>query len=209
MNNPVVKNAVLLALFALICTLFVVFTNQLTGPKILQQQQAKLSRSLKQVLPADLVNPALLKSCRLIHYPEYLGNNELHKVWIARKNGQVQGIAYQTTAPDGYNGNIQLLVGVLRNGIVSGVRVISENETPGLGDKIELRKTNWILDFTGKRLRSSNDSRWAVKKDGGMFDQFSGATITPRAVVKAIKHTLELNQLKADEIISSHQKCGD
>lgn len=99
MSNPVVKNAILLALFALICTLFVVLTNQLTGPQIIAQQQQKLSRSLKQVLPSQYVNQDLLKSCREIRYPNYLGNNNWHKVWIAKQGQTVKGIAYQTTAP--------------------------------------------------------------------------------------------------------------
>lgn len=209
MNNPVVKNAVLLALFALLCTLFVVLTYQLTEPSIAKQQQIKLSHSLEQVLPKQYVNQQLLENCRLIHYPNYLGNSQPHRVWIAKKAGQVKAIAYQTTAPDGYNGNIQLLVGVLRNGQIYSVRVLSENETPGLGDHIERRKSDWILSFDHKRLNSAEDPRWHVKKDGGMFDQFTGATITPRAVVKAIKKTLELNKQHATDIIASSKVCGD
>lgn len=209
MSNPIVKNAILLALFALICTLFVVLTNQLTEPQIIAQQKQKLSHSLQQVLPSQYVNQDLLKSCREIRYPHYLGNNYWHKIWIAKQGQTVKGIAYQTTAPDGYNGPIRLLVGVMANGEVFGVRVISENETPGLGDQIELRKSNWILSFAHQKLLNANDKRWAVKKDGGMFDQFTGATITPRAVVKAVKRTLELNRLKFDDIIASQRHCGD
>ncbi|CAG9001086.1 MAG: Ion-translocating oxidoreductase complex subunit G [Candidatus Celerinatantimonas neptuna] len=209
MSNPVVKNAVLLAIFALICTLLVVLTHQLTSTDIASQKQAKLSRSLKQVIPPKLVNAALLKNCRLIRYPNYLGDNKEHRVWVAKQKNQLQAIAYQTIAPDGYNGAISLLVGVLSNGKIYGVRVISEHETPGLGDNIELRKSNWILEFDGKKLRSPNDSRWAVKKDGGMFDQFTGATITPRAVVNAVKRTLELNRLKVKQIVNATQRCGD
>ena len=87
-------------------------------------------------------------------------------------------------APDGYNGNIELLIAINVDGSVSGVRTLLHKETPGLGDKIELRKGPWIKTFSGKKVLDDNDNRWAVVKDGGMFDQFTGATITPRAVVK-------------------------
>lgn len=210
-NNPVIKNALLLALFALVCTLLVVLTNILTAPTIAAQQQAKLSRSLKEVIPAKLVNKQLLTSCRLIQYPNYLGNSDEHRRWVAfDSNGKPQAYVYQTVAPDGYNGAIDLLVGVWKDGKVSGVRVLNENETPGLGDHIELRKSDWILGFNGKALLSSDDQRWAVKKDGGMFDQFSGATITPRAVVNAVKRVLQLQQQHHQAVLNSDRQCqGD
>ena len=91
---------------------------------------------------------------------------------------------------DGYNGNIELIVAINIDNSISGVRVLKHQETPGLGDKVELRKSDWIYSFNGKKLLSEQDSRWQVSKDGGMFDQFTGATITPRAVVKAVKNTL-------------------
>jgi electron transport complex protein RnfG len=96
----------------------------------------------------------------------------------------------ETIAPNGYSGNIYILVGVLPNGHISGVRVLKHRETPGLGDKIELRKADWILSFNGKNLTEDNAERWAVKRDRGEFDQFTGATITPRAVVGAVRNTL-------------------
>ena len=107
--------------------------------------------------------------------------------YIARKNGRAIAMAITSTAPDGYNGNIELIIAVNIDGSISGVRVLKHQETPGLGDKIERRKSAWITSFNDKTLLSEKDSRWAVAKDGGMFDQFTGATITPRAVVKAVK----------------------
>ncbi|HIE5254938.1 TPA: electron transport complex subunit RsxG, partial [Serratia marcescens] len=112
-----------------------------------------------------------------------------HRLYLARKNGQPTAAALETTAPDGYSGAIKLLVGADFNGTVLGTRVIEHHETPGLGDKIELRISDWISFFSGKKIEGPDDKRWAVKKDGGMFDQFTGATITPRAVVNAVRRT--------------------
>ena len=95
------------------------------------------------------------------------------------------------TAPDGYSGNIDIITGVYRNGEVAGVRVVSHQETPGLGDKIELKKSDWVLAFNGKSLGAPSYERWTVKKDKGVFDQLTGATITPRAVTKAVRNTLD------------------
>lgn len=94
------------------------------------------------------------------------------------------------TAPDGYNGKIEMIIAITIEDKITGIRVLKHNETPGLGDKVELRKSNWINSFTGKQYIVKQDSRWKVKKDGGMFDQFTGATITPRAVVNSVKNTV-------------------
>ncbi len=118
-----------------------------------------------------------------------LGDGAPHRLYLARKNGQPTAAALETTAPDGYSGAIKLLVGADFNGTVLGTRVIEHHETPGLGDKIELRISDWISFFSGKKIEGPDDKRWAVKKDGGMFDQFTGATITPRAVVNAVRRT--------------------
>ena len=113
----------------------------------------------------------------------------IQKIYFAKKDGNVSAYAYETTAPDGYSGDIRLLVGLDPKGKILGVRVIEHHETPGLGDKIELRISNWILNFTHQLINEHNLSEWAVKKDGGKFDQFSGATITPRAVVNQTKRS--------------------
>ncbi len=112
------------------------------------------------------------------------------KIYRARKNGiPVAGII-EVVAPDGYNGSIHLLVGIDMDGTLTGVRVIAHRETPGLGDDIEADRSVWILQFNGLSLNNPGSEKWAVKRDGGVFDQFTGATITPRAVVKAIYRSL-------------------
>ena len=112
----------------------------------------------------------------------------------ARRGDEVTGIILPATARDGYSGDIRLLVGIGRDGAVAGVRVLSHRETPGLGDKIELKKSDWVLSFDDKTLGDPAAEKWAVIKDGGEFDAFTGATVTPRAVVAAVKSAMEYSQ---------------
>lgn len=125
------------------------------------------------------------QSCSQVSDPQ-LGSGTRH-IYVARKDGQPVAVVMEVTAPDGYSGAIQLLLATDFNGKVLGTRVTEHHETPGLGDKIERRLSDWITHFAGKTIQSTSDSSWAVKKDGGQFDQFTGATITPRAVVNAVK----------------------
>ena len=113
------------------------------------------------------------------------------EVYLAKKQGEVNAVCFKFVAPDGYAGPISLVMGIDRNGEILGVRVITHVETPGLGDKIEISKSKWVLSFNGKSLDNLTLEQWAVKKDGGTFDQFSGATITPRKVVQAIRRGLD------------------
>ena len=110
----------------------------------------------------------------------------------------------RAVAPDGYSGSIQLLVAVLADGSLAGVRVLAHKETPGLGDKIELKKSPWIQSFTGKSLQNPDEAGWGVKKDKGQFDQFAGATITPRAVVKAVHHALQYFDAHRGELLGQN-----
>jgi electron transport complex protein RnfG len=112
----------------------------------------------------------------------------------------VVGVILPATARDGYSGDIELLVGVTADGKIAGARVVSHKETPGLGDGIDTRKSPWILSFDGRSLQAPLQPQWTVKKDGGAFDQFTGATVTPRAVVAAIRRTLEYQALHRDRL---------
>ncbi len=189
MRKAIQKNAIVLALFAIVCTATVGLVHWFTKDTIAKQQQQQLVDQLSQVVPADTHNNDIANDCFTITSPE-LGSALPQSAYVATKNGTPIGMAITSTAPDGYNGNINLLVGINTSGKVTGVRVLSHKETPGLGDKIELRKANWVLDFNDKESKEESDPRWNVKKDGGIFDQFTGATITPRAVVKAVYKTL-------------------
>ncbi len=154
-----------------------------------EKEQKQLLKTLHSIIEPSRYDNDIANDCIMVNAPE-LGSDKVKTAYIARKSGQVVAIALTSTAPLGYNGNIDFIIAVNIDNTISGVRVLKHQETPGLGDKIELRKSAWINSFTGKKMLSSDDSRWAVSKDNGMFDQFTGATITPRAVVKGVKDTL-------------------
>lgn len=190
---PIKKNSQILAIFAIICTAIVGLVNELTKDEIKAQEQLQLLNTLHSIIEPNRYDNDITRDCVSLSSP-LLGNStndkKIQTAYIARQNNQAIAIAMTSTAPDGYNGNIELIIAINMNDTVSGVRVLKHQETPGLGDKVELRKSNWINSFTGKKLLSENDNRWAVTKDNGIFDQFTGATITPRAVVKAVRKTL-------------------
>lgn len=200
------KHGITLALFAAGSTGLTAAINELTKSTIEDQASRQQKALFDQVLPAELYNNDLLKSCYLASAPE-LGKGQ-HKIWIAKNNDIPVGAVMETTAPDGYSGAIQLLVAADFKGTVLGTRVTEHHETPGLGDKIELRLSDWITHFAGKVIHGQSDSRWAVKKDGGDFDQFTGATITPRAVVNAVKRAGLYAQTLPTQI-PEFTACGD
>lgn len=188
MLNSMRKHGTTLAVFAAVTTGLTAVVYQLTKTTIAHQAALQQKALLDQVVPPEHYDNDMQSECRVVSDPA-LGNGAPHHLYLARKNGQLVAAALETTAPDGYSGAIQLLVGADFNGTVLGTRVIEHHETPGLGDKIELRISDWISFFSGKKIDGPDDTRWAVKKDGGMFDQFTGATITPRAVVNAVRRT--------------------
>lgn len=202
------RNGLILALFALLSTALLAGIHAVTADRIARQEQEKLIGILHQLFPADSYNNDIFSSCVLVEDHEYLGRDELVPMYVARKDGDKVAIAIEATAPDGYNGSIHLIVGVWRDGSVAGVRVLGHTETPGLGDKIELKRSDWILSFNGKRSEGIEDPVWQVKKDGGQFDAFTGATITPRAVVKAINNVLQFANTNRQSILSgNYPKC--
>jgi electron transport complex protein RnfG len=180
----------LLAGFALLTSLLLGLGDLATRHAIEAQLDEDLASSLRQVLPGEFYdNDPLHDTVTMPDTSSDTGQAET-RIHIARKEGQVSAVAFKTIAPDGYAGPITLIVGIDRNGTLLGVRVIAHTETPGLGDKIELGKSNWILSFAGKSRDKPGAARFKVKKDGGDFDQFAGATITPRKVVKAVWNAL-------------------
>lgn len=180
------KHALVLGGFSLAATLLLAIANGMTKEPIEQSALEDLRHSLEQVIPASIHdnNPAA-DTMQL----KLDGKNLL--VYRARKAGHVTGVAFET-ARKGYSGDIRLLLGIDATGKLLGVRVLQHTETPGLGDKIEVTRSDWITRFTGKSLGDPPEAQWAVKKDGGPFDQFAGATITPRAVVTSIRDGLRL-----------------
>ncbi len=201
------KHGVTLAVFAALSTGLTAIVHALTEPTIMRQAASEQRQLLDQVIPPDLHDNDMLGECYWV-VDAALGNTDPHRVYLARKQGQPVAAAIESTAPDGYSGSIQLLVGADFAGNVLGTRVTEHHETPGLGDKIELRISDWITHFAGRKVESADDKHWAVNKDGGQFDQFTGATITPRAVVNGVKRTAGyLKQLPDD--LGKLPTCGE
>jgi electron transport complex protein RnfG len=207
MKQAIKKNTLTLTIFAVTCTALVGAVNFFTKDIIATQQQQELLKTLYQVIPAERLDNDLANDCQFIQDKDLLGSSDIQTAYIARKDNIPVAIAITSIAPDGYSGKINLLVAINVDGSLSGVRVIHHNETPGLGDKVETRRSDWIYAFNGKVLSDENNARWAVKKDGGMFDQFTGATITPRAVVKAIKNTILYFNANKESLLSNNQSC--
>lgn len=166
-----------------------------TYEPIAQRQADDLLESLSQVLPDSLHDNNLLDNAIIIDD----SNGKPLTIYRAMKEQHITGFAYRATA-QGYAGEIDLMLGVRPDGELIGVRVLAHAETPGLGDKIEKQKSNWILGFNGRSLSNTSEGEWHVKKDGGRFDQFSGATITPRGVVKAIHDGLMFFKQHREEL---------
>lgn len=207
LNIAITKNTKILALFAIACTLAVSLVSELTKERIKQQEQQQLLSTLHSIIDPNSYDNDIANDCIMLSSPE-LGSNDIQTAYIARMSGEVVAVAITSIAPNGYNGNINFIMAADIEGTVTGVRVLKHQETPGLGDKIEIRKSDWITKFSGKALRSEDDSRWAVVKDNGMFDQFTGATITPRAVVNGVKNTLAYFNKNKHSILTRPNACG-
>jgi len=186
---PIVIAGVLLSLFSVAGAGLVAVTHVATVDRIAQNERQALLDRLAVLVPADRVTNDMAADALVVSDRERLGSDRT-TVYRARAGDAPVALIVTSVVPDGYAGPINLLVAVLADGTLGGVRVISHKETPGLGDKIEEQRTDWIHGFAGKSLADPEAARWKVKRDGGDFDQFTGATVTPRAVVKAVKNTL-------------------
>ncbi|MCW8093078.1 electron transport complex subunit RsxG [Alteromonas sp. ASW11-130] len=206
MFSTLYKNGGMLALFAVITTALISMTFAITESRITEQQKKQLLSVLTEVVPEHYYDNSFYNDCTLVQ-SDMLGSTEAKVVYRARLGDQPSALALETTAPNGYSGSIHLVVGVDTDQHVLGVRVVDHKETPGLGDKIELAISNWILSFNGKSITNENQSNWAVRKDGGQFDQFTGATITPRAVVDAVKNTLLFVQVNQQALFAHDNDC--
>jgi electron transport complex protein RnfG len=178
--------ALLMGVVSLIVCSLLLITNNITAEPIADRQREDLTKLMDQVLPHSAYDNQPLDA----KYQTEI-NGQKFIFYRARIQGKVSAIIL-FTGTDGYSGNIAMLIAIKANGELSGVRVLSHTETPGLGDKIEASKSDWILGFSGLSLEKPDETGWAVKKDGGQFDAFTGATITPRAVVKGVHETLQL-----------------
>ncbi len=202
LTTSIRKNSLILGVFALITAALLAATYDGTRDKIAAAERHAAQKALLEIVPKSRHNNDLLNDTLAI-LPNELANLGLHNpdtVYRARQDGKVVAVIVPTIAPDAYSGAVKMIVGVNRDGSVAGVRILNHNETPGLGDKVDLKKSPWVLSFDGKSLSNPQQEKWKVKKDGGEFDQFTGATITPRAVVKQVKHTLAYVQRHHDKL---------
>ena len=189
--------AMLLGGFSTLATALLVAGNLATKDAILEREKEDLQDSLSQVIRMDLYDNNLLENPLQLNGPQ----GRPLTVYRGTEGMQISALAWEVSS-QGYAGEIRLILGLNADGEILGVRVLSHAETPGLGDKIEVAKDDWILDFEGLSLGQPPAEQWQVKKDGGRFDQFSGATITPRAVVQAIKGGLEFFQEHRTELLN-------
>lgn len=207
--KSVSKNSLVLGAFAIGTTGLVVATQLSTAARIDEQHRLSLEKSLAEVLPVGGYDNALGSDTLTLDADPLLGTSKPSIAYIARLGDTRQALVFQSVAPEGYGGSISLLVGVDKAGKITGVRAMTPHaETPGLGDKIEFKKSPWILGFNGKSLQDPGTERWGVKKDGGVFDAFTGATITPRAVVNAVKNTLHYVQTHQATLFATPHVAG-
>ncbi|WP_075185788.1 electron transport complex subunit RsxG [Teredinibacter haidensis] len=202
LGQSISKNSLILAAFALVTAGILATTYQATATRIAAAERKAAQAALLEIVPANRHNNDMLSDTVSLQQPllTELGLKDSATIHLAYQNGNPVAAIIPSMAPDGYSGDIKMIIGVNADGSVAGVRVLTHKETPGLGDKVDLRKSDWILGFDGKSLSNPNAESWAVKKDGGNFDQFTGATITPRAVVKRVKQTLEFYRKHQQQI---------
>ncbi|MFC6634669.1 electron transport complex subunit RsxG [Microbulbifer taiwanensis] len=206
LKRSMMSNAAILTLFALVTAGTLAITQITTREPIERAVRAASAKALLEIIPLDRHSNDILVDTYPIPRPYWnlLGLPQGGDINLAREDdGAVSAVIIPAVAPDGYSGPIKLLVGINRDGTVAGVRVTAHAETPGLGDKVDLKKSDWILQFNGKSLQDPTRDLWKVQKDGGTFDQFTGATITPRAVVTKVREVLEFVAQHREQIFSA------
>lgn len=190
LTKATLRTALNLLFFTVIATAILAFTFKLTHELIAQSEDAAKLKLINQVVPNSLYDNDLLKDTITLPASTQLGTEQNTVAYLGRLKGQPSVAVLESIASDGYSGKIGLIVAINYTGVISGVRVVTHKETPGLGDYIEFAKNRWISLFAGASHERYQEGDWKVKKDGGQFDYMAGATITPRAVVKAVHNAL-------------------
>jgi electron transport complex protein RnfG len=202
-GGHVLKSAASLGLVAIIGTGLLAMVNHLTQDRIAAQERRVVLEQLGQIIPPGAYDNALQDDRFTFHDEAHFPNGQRVTAFRARLQGRPIAVILKFAAVDGYNGNIHLLAGISADGKVIGVRVTSHKETPGLGDAIETGRSDWVLDFDDKSLRNPAPEAWSVRRAGGEFDQFTGATITPAAVVRGVRMALEYFAVNKDLLFDS------
>ena len=199
MGMPV-KPALTLAIIAAVLTALVLLVASFTRDRIASNEQAWIRQRLDALVPPATHDNDLLADSIAVTAPDLLGSSQPVRIYRARRGGAPVAAVLRPIAPDGYRGPIELLVAIGQDGRLIGVQVIRHQETPGLGDAFESRDVHWLDRFRGRSLTDPPTQRWTVRRDGGDFDAFTGATITPRAIVKAVRNSLEYYQRNSQRI---------
>ncbi len=203
-RRPQRATAVLIVIaIALLLAAFVAMMDNATRERTRRNEQAWLQERLDALVPPDSHDNDLLTDRIQVISPDILGVTQPVWIYRARRNGTPVAIVMHTVAPDGYHGPIELLVAIAQDGTLLGVQVVRHQETAGLGDQFENRRTDWLDAFRGKSLADPPQQRWRVRPDGGDFDAFTGATMTPRAIVKATRRALEYQASQRDRIFAA------
>ncbi len=200
------KTAITLVAFAFVGTAMLAYVFDITrAPIEASEKEARLAL-FKQILPESTYDNDLLKDGVEIAPNEQLGNRQPTVANIAKLNNKTAGVILEAIAHDGYSGDIKLLIAIRADGSISGVRVLAHKETPGLGDYIDIARGNWIKLFNDESVNKTSVEQWHVKKDGGKFDYMVGATITPRAVVKAVFKALQFYEVNKKTLFAVENK---
>ena len=202
MAKAALMTALNLGAFALFGTALLAFIYNQTHVRIARSVEEEKLKLISQILPGNLYDNDIIRNTKEIAPDPLLGNEGNTTVYRATLKGSPSVAVLEAVAPDGYSGKIYMLIAIRENGEIAGVRVVSHKETPGLGDYIDIAKSDWIRGFDGKSTAQYNDQDWKVRKDGGKFDYMAGATITPRAVVKAVHKALQYFALHRDQLFA-------
>ena len=207
LRQSITRNSVLLAIFAVCTTLLIAGTYLSTRDQIALEKRRAEEKALLQIVPRERHDNSMLDETLPVG-PESkgLGLKEDKRIYIARQGDDIVAAIIPARAPDGYTGAIDLIVGVNVDGSIAGVRALAHKETPGLGDKVDIKKSDWVLGFNGRSLGNPELAGWAVQKDKGVFDQFTGATITPRAVVAATLRVLQFAQANREALFGKRDQ---
>ncbi len=208
-RGSIAASTAILAVLAAICTALVAWTHRQTEARIEQNAKDFLEQSLAPALGGLYFDSDLSKSAITIEAPNELPGRGPATIYRVYRERDPVAALFVVSARDGYSGPIRLLVGVEADGEISAVRVLDHQETPGLGDKIESSKSDWLEQFPGKSLGNPPADQWAIRRDGGSFDQLTGASITPRAVVKAVRETLLYFDANSDTVFARDDDAGD
>lgn len=203
------KMAALLTAFSVVGTGIVAVAFNTTKVQIKANEAQTLREQLSALVPVNQYDNELATDLIMVTDPATLGTDKPVKIYRARRQGEPTAAIFETIAPDGYSGSISLLIAIDAEGIIAGVRVVKHRETPGLGDYIEHARSNWIFGFDGRSLSNPVSARWKVRKDGGDFDHITGATITPRAIVKAVHRTLQYFANHRDHVFSFSERKNE